>query len=169
MGFFQARLLDWVPISFSRGSSQPRDRTHVPALAGGFSTTEPLGTWLPIAFRNLYHFQLEGFGKRATCTETETCRAHIGSTHQNAKGVKVKVKSLGRVQLFATPWTVAHEAPPSMRFSGKNTGLGCHFLLQGIFPTKGLNPGLPHCRQTLYHLSHQGSPGLCKDPFIDTK
>ena len=33
----------------------------------------------------------------------------------------------------------------------------CHFLLQGIFPTQGLNPGLPHCRQTLYHLSHQGS------------
>ena len=32
---------------------------------------------------------------------------------------------------------------------GKNTGVGCHFLLQGIFPTQGLNPGLPHCRQTL--------------------
>ena len=32
---------------------------------------------------------------------------------------------------------------------GKNTGVGCHFLLQGIFPTQGLNPGLPHCRQML--------------------
>ena len=42
-------------------------------------------------------------------------------------------------------------------FSGKNTGVGCHFLLQRIFPIWGLNPGLPHCRQTLYHLSHQGS------------
>ena len=41
---------------------------------------------------------------------------------------------------------------------GKNTGVGCHFLLQEIFPTQGLNPGLPHCRQTLYYLSHQGSP-----------
>ena len=39
---------------------------------------------------------------------------------------------------------------------GKNTGVGCHFLLQGIFPIQGLNLGLPHCRQTLYHLSHQG-------------
>ena len=39
--------------------------------------------------------------------------------------------------------------------------MGCHFLLQGIFPTQGLNPGLPHCRQTLYHLSHQGSPNVC--------
>ena len=36
--------------------------------------------------------------------------------------------------------------------------MGCHCILQEIFPTQGLNPGLPHCRQTLYHLSHQGSP-----------
>ena len=41
---------------------------------------------------------------------------------------------------------------------GKNTGVGCHFLLQGIFPTRGSNPGLPHYRQTLYHLSRQGTP-----------
>ena len=43
---------------------------------------------------------------------------------------------------------------------GKNTGVGCHFLLQGIFPTQGLKPGLMNCRQILYHLSHQGSPCL---------
>ena len=36
--------------------------------------------------------------------------------------------------------------------------MGCRFLLQEIFPTPGSNPGLPHCRQTLYHLSHQGRP-----------
>ena len=42
---------------------------------------------------------------------------------------------------------------------GKSTGVGCHFLLQGIFPTQGLNSGLLHWRQILYHLSHQGSPG----------
>ena len=41
---------------------------------------------------------------------------------------------------------------------GKNTGVGCHALLQGIFPTQGLFPGLQHCRQILYHLIHQGSP-----------
>ena len=40
----------------------------------------------------------------------------------------------------------------------KNTGVGCHFLCQGIFLIQGLNPDLPHCRQALYHLSHQGSP-----------
>ena len=37
---------------------------------------------------------------------------------------------------------------------GKNTGVGCHSLLQQIFPTWGWNPGLLHCRQILYHLSH---------------
>ena len=41
---------------------------------------------------------------------------------------------------------------------GKNTGVGCHALLQRIFPTQGSNPGLPHCRWILYCLSHQGSP-----------
>ena len=41
-------------------------------------------------------------------------------------------------------------------FPGKSTGVGCHFLLQGIFPTQWLNLGLPYCRQVLYHLSHQG-------------
>ena len=39
-----------------------------------------------------------------------------------------------------------------------STGVGCHFLLQGIFPTQGSNPGLLHCTQILYHLSHQQTP-----------
>ena len=41
---------------------------------------------------------------------------------------------------------------------GKNTGVGCHSFLQEIFLTQGSNPGIPHCRQILYRLSHQGSP-----------
>ena len=50
------------------------------------------------------------------------------------------------------PGTSVHGDSP-----GKNTGVGCHTLLQGIFPTQGLNPGLPQCRRILYHLSHQGN------------
>ena len=42
----------------------------------------------------------------------------------------------------------------------QNTGVGNLFLLQGIFSTQGSNPGLPHCRQILYQLSHKGSPIL---------
>ena len=41
-------------------------------------------------------------------------------------------------------------------FPSKGTRVGCHFLLQGIFPTQGSNPGLLHRRQMLYHLSHRG-------------
>ena len=41
---------------------------------------------------------------------------------------------------------------------GKNTGEDSHSLLQGIFPTQGSNPDLLHCRQILYHVSHEGSP-----------
>ena len=43
---------------------------------------------------------------------------------------------------------------------GQNTGVGSCSLLQGIFPTQGSNPGLPHCRDILYQLSHKGSPNL---------
>jgi len=65
----------------------------------------------------------------------------------------VKLKLLSRVRLFETPWTYSPWNTP-----GKNTGVGSHSLLQGIFPSQGSNPGLPHSRQILYQLSHQGSP-----------
>ena len=48
-------------------------------------------------------------------------------------------------------------------FPGKSTGVGCHFLLQGIFLTQGLILGLLNCRQTHYRLSHQGSDTIHKD------
>ena len=51
------------------------------------------------------------------------------------------------------PGSSVHRDSPGM-----NTGVGCHSLLQEIFPTQGSNPGFPQCRQSLYPLSHQGSP-----------
>ena len=47
-----------------------------------------------------------------------------------------------------------------VKVKGQNTGVGSLTLLQGIFPTQGLNPGLLHCRWILYQLSHKGSPGM---------
>ena len=58
-----------------------------------------------------------------------------------------------------TPWTVAHQGPCPWNSPGKNTGVGSQSLLQGIFLIHGSNPHLLHCRQVLYHLSHQGGPG----------
>ena len=136
-----SRQEDWSGVPFPTPGHLPDREIEPtsPALAGGFFTTEPFGTWLSIALRNLYHFQLEGFEKRATCTETETCRAHIGSTHQNAKGVKVK--SLGRVQLFATLWTVSHQAAPSMGFSRQEYWSGLPFPSPGDLPNQGIESG----------------------------
>ena len=68
-----------------------------------------------------------------------------------------KVKLLSHFRLFATPWTVACQAPLSMEFSRQEYWSGSHSLLQGIFPTQGSNQGFPRCRQILYHLSHRGS------------
>ena len=53
------------------------------------------------------------------------------------------------------PWFISRLLSP-WDSPNNNIGVGCHFLLQGIFPTQGLNPDLLHCRQTLYHLSHKG-------------
>ena len=58
---------------------------------------------------------------------------------------------------LATPWTVACQAPLSMRFSRQEYWVGCHSLLQGIFPTQESNSGVLHCRQILYQLSYEGS------------
>ena len=61
-------------------------------------------------------------------------------------------KLLIHVWLFKTPWTIPWNSPD------QKTGMGSLSLLQGIFPTHVLNPGLLHCRQILYQLSHQRSP-----------
>ena len=65
------------------------------------------------------------------------------------------------VSSAGTRWTVAHQVPLSMGLSGKNTGLGCPFLLQGIFLTQGFNPGLLsllHQQADFLSLRHLGSP-----------
>ena len=71
------------------------------------------------------------------------------------KRSEAKCKSLSRAPLFATPWTIQ-----SMELSRQNTWVDSLSLLQGIFPTQRLNPGLPHCRWILYQLSYQE-----KSPF----
>ena len=75
--------------------------------------------------------------------------------------VKVKV-----IQLCLTLCNPMDCSPPGSSVHGdspgKNTGVGCHTLLQEIFPTQESNPGLPHCRQVLYCLSHQGNSRILK-------
>ena len=81
---------------------------------------------------------------------TEIKRSHLSFTVLNVSRSVVS-NSLWPHGLYLTrllcPWD----------YPSKNTGVGCHSFLQGIFPTQGSNSGLLHCRQILYHLSHQGS------------
>ena len=102
--------------------------------------------------RILYNIRLKWKGKSLSCVQlfaNPWIVAHQGLCPW---------KSLSRVQLFATPWIGAHQGLCPWTSPGKNTGVGCHSLLQETFLTQGLNSGLLHCRQILYHLSHQGSP-----------
>ena len=73
--------------------------------------------------------------------------------------IMVKVKLLSHVRL-CDPMDCSIPASSLRDFPGKSSTVGCHLLLQGIFPTWGSKPSLPHCRQTLYRLSHQGSPSI---------
>ena len=66
-----------------------------------------------------------------------------------------KWKSLSHVRPFAPPGLYS-----SWNSLGQNTGVSSLSLLQGIFPTQGLNPGLPHFRRILYQLSYKGSPRI---------
>ena len=79
-----------------------------------------------------------------------TC--HLRSDGLISSSVKVTLV----VSDSTTPWSIYSP----WNSPGQDTGVGSLSLLQGIFPTQGSNPGLLHCRQILYQLSHQGSPGI---------
>ena len=131
-GILQARILKWVAISSSRGSSRPMDRTRVSWIAGRFFTTEspgkPIKEERSLDFLRLFYAVL--------CLIAQSCPTLQPHGLQPAR--------------FLCPW----------RFSSQEYWSGLPCPPQGIFPTKGLNPGLLHCRMTLYHLSHQGSPRI---------
>ena len=120
-GILQARILEWVAIPFSRGSS--RSRGSNPSLSFFLQWQADLyhcATWAA----------LKNWIKWSRSVVSDSLRPH----------------GLQPTRLLCP-----------RDFPGNGTGVGCHFLLQGIFPTQGSNPGLPHCRQTLNLLSHQGS------------
>ena len=118
-GILQARILKWVAISSSRGSSWPRDWSSLDLLS------------------------------------------HLNDQHWVKCLKKEKVK-WSCIWLFVIPWTVAYQDPLSMGFSRQEYWSGLPFPSPGDLPDQGLNPCLPPCRQTLYHLSHQGSLSCTK-------
>ena len=95
------------------------------------------------------------------CSVSQSCLTFHGFMDYSPPGFSVhgifQARNMGGGDLvaklcptLATPWTIACWSPLYMEFSRKEYGVGCHFLLQGILLTKGLNPGLLYCRQILY-------------------
>ena len=87
----------------------------------------------------------------------------VASTNQSHNSPWTKSES-EVAQLCPTLCNPMDCIPPGSSVSGdspgKNTGVGCHALLQRIFPTQGSNPGVPHCRQILNRLRLKGSPRI---------
>ena len=76
---------------------------------------------------------------------------------------KVKVKSLSRVQLFGTPWTVAHQAPPTMEFSRQEYWSGLSFPSPGDLPDPGIEPGSPALQADALPSEPPGKPLITKE------
>ena len=108
------------------------------------------GHILQLLFANLYDEQTVN----TVCQQTVNKSEHWSSTE------RAVCYALSHVWLFATPWAVARQAPLSMEFSRQEYWSGLPGPPPGIFPIQGLKPGLLHCRQILYRLSHQGSPWI---------
>ena len=95
-------------------------------------------------------------GKECTCQ----CRRHKRSRSIPESGRSPGIGDGNLLQYSCLGSSIdrgAWQAPVHGDSPGKNTGVGCHALLQGIFPAHGSNSGLLHCRWILYHLSHQRS------------
>ena len=129
-GISQARTLEWAAISFSRGSCWPRDQTRVSCTVGRFFTSEPPGK--PIkkvaaaaaAAKSLQSCPtlcdpIDGSPPGSPIPGILKARTleWVAIAFSSAWKWKVKVKSLSRVWLLATPCTAAHQAPPSKGFS----------------------------------------------------
>ena len=154
-GILQSRLLEWGTIPFSRGIFCTQGLN--PGLLQILYLLSHQGSPRRTCCQISYYFPMLHQGELSRAP-LRFCRDTRCPSWQNS-GVLCCMLCL-----------VAHSCPAlcdpmdcspagsSVHTPGKNTGVGCHALLQGIFPTQGSNSGLPHYRQILYRLSHQGSP-----------
>ena len=136
-----------------QGSSRSRDWTaslEFPTLAGRFFTTRV--TWEAKFY--LLCFTIK-FSNTFTNTKNTLCSHNTPSMtiYTHIQYIHICVLSCSVISNSLQPCRLYHGNSP-----GKNTGVGCHALPQGILPTQGSDSGLPHYRQILYCLNHQRSP-----------
>ena len=154
---FRQEVLEWVAISFSRGSSQPgmeTSSTMSSVLQADSLPTEPLGK--PTLFLSPLVISLL-LCLSPSLSLSAVHISHFLSSLEPSFLIWKCVKSLACVWLFATSWTGAHQASLSMGFSRQEYWSGLPFPSPGDLPDPGIEPGSPTL-QTLYHLSHRGSP-----------
>ena len=135
MEFSRQEYWSGVAVSFSRGSSRPRDQTHVSYFAGRFFTTEMLGK-PPNNSSWRYQFR---FVQHYLC---------------------VKWQPLSCVWLFETPWPAAHQALLSMEFSRQEYWSGLPLPSPGVLSDPGIGPGSPALQADPLPLSHTVSSPL---------
>ena len=136
-GILQARLLEWVVMPFSRGSSRPRSGTQSPgspALAGRFFSATT--TWEAPGFGGHLGLLYTKWGHRGRnggrpAQDLRSCAP--------GGGALVPQSCLTLVTL----WPVTCRLLCPWDSPGKNTGVGCHFLHQGYVPHSGIKPGSP--------------------------
>ena len=129
-GILQARIWEWVAFRFSRGSSQPRDWSQISRIAGGFFTSwATREAFRPPAAAAAAAKLLQSCPPLCDPIDSSPLGSSVPGILQartlewvaisfsNAWKLKVKGKLLSRVQLLATPWTAAYQAPLSMGFS----------------------------------------------------
>ena len=132
-----------------RGQMWPQDVCMRPLSAGVGCTTGRCGTWRGPPLCGVWGWSF--------CPKVWAWRQLVGAgvlTPVGAPSVMKWSESCSVVSASLQP----HGLYSPWNSPSQNTGVGSHPFLQGIFSTQGSNPGLPHCRWILYHLSHQGSP-----------
>ena len=124
----------------------------MPCISGGFFSTEPPGKPLCVSRHIKKSEKINGsihhrddpdkWSKEKKCMQqSNTQRFHFSEKQSNNK--EVKVKSLSRVRLLATLWTVAYQAPQPMGFSRQEYWSGLPFPSPGDLPNPGIKPGSP--------------------------
>ena len=128
-GILQVRILEWVAISFSRGSSWPRDGTLVSYIAGSFfadCTTREVPYSLFFYNKNVWKEMSHIMINCPLCIQILLCMRVLNH--------------FSCVWLFANLWTVAHQAPLSMGFPRQEYWSGLLCLLPGHLPDSGIEP-----------------------------
>ena len=149
----------WSRWSVWVGPQRDVCSVHIVLILPGIDVTQVSKCVMPVTcVESKYLLFLEGTRMSAQCIQqrTECPQAGVQRTCCPLSACVYGSRSVVSDSLLS--WMAAHQIPPFMGYLGKNTGVGCHALLQGIFLTQESNPGLLPCRQILCGLSHQTSP-----------